>query len=166
FSGSLKIQIDSQNKVKTNVFTIAPKAAYFVSDNIAVGLGLGFTSGKEEDGFAEEKVNVFGVDAFGRYYFTPASQFSLFAELGLGYDSVNNETTVGNVTADSDSAQFGANLGAGLNYFVSSNFSIEAGVAVLGYSTNDNGGNGAESTDSFSFGGDWTNVTFGVNYKF
>jgi opacity protein-like surface antigen len=165
-TGSVGFGSESTGDLKTNVFTIAPKAAYFVSDNIAVGLGLGFTSGKEENGLAEEKVNVFGVDAFGRYYFTPANQFSLFAELGLGYDSVNYETTAGGTTVDSDSAQFGANLGAGLNYFVSSHFSIEAGVAVLGYSTNDNGGNGAESTDSFSFGGDWTNVTFGVNYKF
>ena len=57
-------------------------------------------------------------------------------------------------------------LGFGMNYFVSSNFSIEAGVAVLGYSTNDNGGNGAEKTNSFEFGGDWRAVTFGVNYKF
>lgn len=53
-----------------------------------------------------------------------------------------------------------------MNYFVSSNFSIEAGVAVLGYSSNDNGGDGADKTNTFSFGGDWRAVTFGVNYKF
>ena len=53
-----------------------------------------------------------------------------------------------------------------MNYFVSPNFSIEAGVAVLGYSSNDNGGNGADKTNTFSFGGDWRAVTFGVNYKF
>ena len=60
---------------------------------------------------------------------------------------------------------FGANLGAGLNYFVSSNFSIEAGVGVLGF--NSTKADGADdATNTFSVGGDWTNVTFGVNYKF
>ena len=65
-----------------------------------------------------------------------------------------------------ESKEVGFGLGAGMNYFVSSNFSIEAGVAVLGYSSNDNGGDGADKTNTFSFGGDWRAVTFGVNYKF
>jgi outer membrane protein len=69
---------------------------------------------------------------------------------------------------DFDSKEIGFSLGAGINYFVSSNFSMEAGIAVLGYSSNDNGGNGAEKTNTFGFGGDWRAraVSFGVNYKF
>jgi opacity protein-like surface antigen len=102
----------------------------------------------------------FTVGAFGRYYFTPANQFSLFAQLGLDYSNMEDKL------GDFKASQIDAGLGLGMNYFVSSNFSIEAGVAVLGYSTNDNGGDGADATNSFNFGGDWRAVTFGVNYKF
>ena len=111
----------------------------------------------------------FTVGAFGRYYFTPADKFSLFAELGFDYTSFDEEFDAedGTVYGGSfESKEVGFGLGAGMNYFVSPNFSIEAGVAVLGYSSNDNGGNGADKTNTFSFGGDWRAVTFGVNYKF
>ena len=61
---------------------------------------------------------------------------------------------------------FDAGLGAGMNYFVSSNFSIEAGVAVLGFSSEKSDATGAKGSTGFNFGGDWRAVTFGVNYKF
>jgi outer membrane protein len=68
--------------------------------------------------------------------------------------------------ADAKLNGFQAGLGAGMNYFVSSNFSIEAGVAVLGFSSEKSDATGAKGTSSFGFGGDWRAVTFGVNYKF
>jgi len=160
-TGAVTFGSESTDDVKASRFEFAPQVGYFVSENIAVGLRAGFVSEKAENGSVDTVDNSgFGVGAFGRYYFTPANQFSLFAQLGVDYESMDNKL------ADVQTGEFGVNLGAGLNYFVSSNFSIEAGVAVLGYSSNDNGGNGAESTNSFAFGGDWTAVTFGVNYKF
>ncbi len=39
------------------------------------------------------KTNSFGAEVFGRYYFTPANQFSLFAQLGVGYASVNIDSS-------------------------------------------------------------------------
>ena len=89
--------------------------------------------------------------------------------MGIDYTSFDEEFDAesGTVYGSSfESKELGFGLGAGMNYFVSSNFSIEAGVAVLGYSSNDNGGDGADKTNTFSFGGDWRAVTFGVNYKF
>lgn len=169
-SGALTFNSSKTGDFKENAFQIAPKAGYFVSDNIAVGLMVAYQSNKVDFGSADATNDGFGVGAFGRYYFTPASKFSLFGELGVNYMGYNNEYVVDTdgtyYPADYKSKVFGAQLGAGMNYFVSSNFSIEAGVGVLGFSTDDNGGNGAEKTNSFSFGGNWTAVTFGVNYKF
>ena len=169
-SGALTLSSSKTGDWKVNQFTIAPKAGYFVAENIAIGAMIGYTSIKIEDNIDSAQNTGFGVGAFGRYYFTPANKFSLFAELGVDYTSFDNEYNIdytGDIDVyDSKSKEIGASLGAGLNYFVSSNFSIEAGVAALGFTSNDNGGGKADKTNTFTFGGDWTAVTFGVNYKF
>ena len=171
-SGAFTFSSAKTGDFKENAFMIAPKVGYFVSENIAVGARVGFMSTKLDNGSADVTNSGVGFGAFGRYYFTPASKFSLFAELGADYTSLDSEymiDTDGSIVAFGDSFkanEFGVNLGLGMNYFVSSNFSIEAGVGVLGYSSNDNGGDGADATNTFNFGGDWTAVTFGVNYKF
>ena len=168
-SGAVTLNSSKKGDFKTNSFEIAPKVGYFVTENIAVGASIGFSSDKVEEGDSATNTGL-GLGAFGRYYFTPASKFSLFAELGIDYTSFDEEFDAesGTVYASSfESKELGFGLGAGMNYFVSSNFSIEAGVAVLGYSSNDNGGgSGVDKTNTFSFGGDWRAVTFGVNYKF
>ncbi|NHM04606.1 outer membrane beta-barrel protein [Flavobacterium celericrescens] len=152
---------DKDSDVKTNGFEIAPKVGYFLTENIAIGGKIGYSSMKEESsGVDTEDMAGLTVGAFGRYYFTPANQFSLFANLGLDYSSMENKL------ADSKVNGFDAGLGAGLNYFVSSNFSIEAGVAVLGFSSEKSDASGAKGTTGFNFGGDWRTVSFGVNYKF
>ena len=159
-SGSVTFSNESTGDVKKNDFEVAPKVGYFLSENIALGAKVGYTTSKSDNGTADANNNAFAVGAFGRYYFTPASKFSLFGELAADYMSYDNEYPT---VVEGDG--FGANLGAGLNYFVSSNFSIEAGVGVLGFnSTKDDGAD--DATNTFSVGGDWTNVTFGVNYKF
>ena len=169
-SGAVTFGSSKTGDFKVNAFEIAPKVGYFVTENIAVGASVGLQSLKFDDGSADATNSGLGLGAFGRYYFTPANKFSLFAELGIDYTSFDEEFDAesGTVYASSfESKELGFGLGAGMNYFVSSNFSIEAGVAVLGYSSNDNGGgSGVDKTNTFSFGGDWRAVTFGVNYKF
>ena len=169
-SGAVTFGSSKTGDFKVNAFEIAPKVGYFVTENIAVGASVGLQSLKFDDGSADATNSGLGLGAFGRYYFTPANKFSLFAELGIDYTSFDEEFDAesGTVYGSSfESKELGFGLGAGMNYFVSSNFSIEAGVAVLGYSSNDNGGgSGVDKTNTFSFGGDWRAVTFGVNYKF
>ncbi len=170
-SGAFSFSTSKTGDFKVNSFEVAPKVGYFVTENIAIGGSIGYQSNKLDfDG--EDVANTgLGLGAFGRYYFTPASKFSLFAELGVNYTSFDNEYFIidGELFAPEtsvESKEIGFGLGFGMNYFVSSNFSIEAGVGVLGYASNDNGGDGADKTNTFSFGGDWRAVTFGVNYKF
>ena len=153
---------DKDNEEKTNSFEIAPQVGYFLTENIAIGGKVGFGSYKMEDaGVDTADMSGLMLGAFGRYYFTPANQFSLFANLGFDYSSMKN-----NLPAGGKVNGFDAGLGAGMNYFVSSNFSIEAGVAVLGFSSEKSDATGAKGSTGFNFGGDWRAVTFGVNYKF
>ena len=154
---------------KVNAFEIAPKVGYFVTENIAVGASVGLQSLKFDNGSADATNSGLGLGAFGRYYFTPASKFSLFAELGFDYTSFDEEFDAesGTVYGSSfESKEIGFGLGAGLNYFVSSNFSLEAGIGVLGYQSSKADYEGAEAANTFKFGADLTNISFGVNYKF
>jgi len=160
-SGSVGIDSDKTGDVKSSGFEITPKVGFFVTENIAIGGKLGFSSYKAENGVADTAdQSAFTVGGFGRYYFTPASDFSLFGELGIDYSSIDNKL------ADVKENEIGANLGLGLSYFVSSNFAIEATWAGLGFASNDNGGDGADKTNTFGLGANLNSINLGVVYKF
>ncbi|MFY0482005.1 outer membrane beta-barrel protein [Flavobacterium sp. PLA-1-15] len=160
-SGAFSIGSEKTGEEKSSGFEIEPKFGYFVSDNIAIGGKLGYASVKSEDGGVDVADNTaLTVGAFGRYYFTPASQFSLFGNLGLDYRSIDYKLE------DAQAKEIGVNLGLGLSYFVSNDWAIEATWAGLGYTSNDNGGDGAEKTNTFGLGADLRAISFGVVYKF
>jgi len=157
-SGAFAFGSESTGDAKTSGFEIEPRVGYFMSENIAIGGKLGYMSMTDDDGFSETKFNALSVGAFGRYYATPGSQFSLFAELGADYTSEDYEAFKVN--------GFGVNLGAGLSYFVSSNFAIEAGWAGLGYNSMKADVDGAEATNTFGLMLDMRSINFGLVYKF
>ena len=163
-TGAIGFGSEKTGDVKSSSFTFAPAAGFFVTSNIAIGARLGFTSMTDENPPANDvKTTTFDAEVFGRYYFTPASKFSMFGELnvGLGTNKIDN----GGPT-DYDTQTVHANLGAGMSYFLSNHWAIEAGWAGLGFETDDNGGNGAEKTNSFGLNVDLRSIDFGVLYKF
>ncbi|PBJ13692.1 outer membrane beta-barrel protein [Flavobacterium sp. ACN6] len=153
-SGAFNVGTEKTGDAKSNDFTLVPSVGYFVSENVALGAKLGFGSSKVDD----VKENAFTVGAFGRYYFTPASQFSVYGQAGLDFTNYK--------TGDFKSNELGVNVGLGLSYFLSNHFAIEATWAGLGYSVNNNGGDGADKTNRFGLGTDLRDVSFGVIYKF
>jgi opacity protein-like surface antigen len=160
-SGSVGITSEKTGDDKSSGFEIEPKVGFFVTDNIAIGGKLGYASLKSENAITDTEDQArLTVGAFGRYYFTPASDFSLFGELGVDYSSIEDKL------ADAKAKEIGANLGLGLSYFVSNNFAIEATWAGLGYTSNDNGGDGADKTNTFGLGADLSSINFGLLYKF
>ena len=154
---------DKNTDAKTSSFEIAPQVNYFVTENISVGLKVGFASDKADvNGVDTQDDSSVSFGLAGRYYFTPASKFSLFGELGAEYVSTTDNLS----TPEFKVNGFGAGLGLGMNYFVSSNFSLEAGVGVLNYMSAKPNAEGFDGVSSFNFGGNWNSVSFGVNYKF
>jgi outer membrane protein len=160
-SGSVGFTSTSMGDASANTFTIAPRAAYFVSDNIAVGLKLGYTSTKEDDGANDATENMMAIGAMARYYMTPASKFSVFAELGVNYMTMDQEDTLGY-----KSNGFGAVVGPGVSYFLSDAFVIEAGWGALGYSSMKADVDGADAANTFGLNIDMEDLTFGLAYKF
>lgn len=167
-SGSVGYGSEKTGDNKNNTFNFSPKAGYFVTNNIAVGVKLGFTSGKDTEQVGpasiETKTNTFEAGAFGRYYFTPASQFSFFGELSAGFNS--SKTEIDGVPGESKSNGFNVGVAPGISYFVSKNIALEATFGLLGYKTNKPDFDGAESTDTFNIGANFSDIRFGIVYKF
>jgi opacity protein-like surface antigen len=167
-SGTLAFSSEKTGDFKSNQFTVSPKVGFFVSNNIAVGVSLAYLSANQDisDSFDvyEQKTTGFEVGAFGRYYFTPASKFSIFAQLGAGYGSAKYEVEA--IGSESKADGFNIELAPGFNYFVSNNLALEATFGILGYNTVKPDYDGAESTDSFNIGIDLANINFGLVYKF
>lgn len=172
-SGSVGFGSEKMDETSVNQFTVAPKAGYFITENIAVGVGLSFGNGNvKDDGdkVAENKSLSAGV--FGRYY-VKTSGFAPFVELGVNYGTTNTEfsgTIVDGSLAPAGSGEdfntFGVQVAPGFNYFVSDKFALETSVGILGYSSSKEDVSGAESVNSFQFGLDFARINFGIIYKF
>jgi opacity protein-like surface antigen len=167
-TGGLGISTTSQGDATNSNFTFKPQAGYFVTDNIAVGLAIGYSNTKEDNTVTITKTSEFNFGAFGRYYFTPADKFSFFGELALGYLSQNQENIplIGPSTTNKGSG-FQIGVSPGINYFLNSHFAIETSVGLLGYKTvgADDVPN-AKPTNTFDFKVDFSDVKFGLLYKF
>lgn len=162
-SGGFGFGSTKQGDAKSNDFTFSPAVGYFVTEEIALGARLNVESGKTDNGVAETKSSAFGGEVFGRYYFTPASQFSVFGELAVGFGNSKDEDALGNETKFNN---FGINAGAGVSYFLNSNFAIEAGWAGLGYNSVKQDVSGADASNSFGLNVDLSSINFGLVYKF
>ncbi len=163
-TGAVGFASESIAEEKTSGFTIAPSVGYFVTPNIAIGAKLGYTSLKNEEGSYEETTDLLTAGVFGRYYWMPASKFSIFAELGADYRSLTEDDNT--ISNEYKSNGFAIQLAPGMNYFLNNNFALEAKVGVLGYSSDKPDYTGAEATDNFNIGLNLNDITLGLVYKF
>ena len=153
---------DKNTNVKTNGFEFTPSVGYFFSDNVALGLRIGYSNDKTENsGTTVVDNDQLTAGVFGRYYFTPASKFSVFTELGFAYVTAKD-----NIAPTAKANGFGLGLGLGINYFVSNNWSLVANYAGLTYVTAKADFPGAQNVTGFNIGADLDAITFGLNYKF
>ncbi len=139
-------------------FKILPSAAYFISDKMAIVGKIGYAQngGTVSSGVITGASDDLVVAAGLRFYKTPGSQFSLFAQ-GL------IEFTSKSFGGGGSGTQFGIVFNPGINYFVSNSFSIEATFGEVGFRSLSRGG--ASNTD-IVLGLDLSQIGFGLNYKF
>lgn len=162
-SGGVGFSSGKQGEFKESSLNFSPAVGYFVSENIALGARLDVMSAKEDDFGDETTMSGFGAEVFGRYYWTPASQFSVFGEAAVGFGNSKTEFAGG---GESKFNTFGINAGVGVSYFLNSNFAIEAGWAGLGYNSFKEDVSGAEAYNQFGLNVDLSAINFGLVYKF
>lgn len=175
-SGSAGFSSTKTGDAKHNVFNVIPRAGYFVNNNIAIGLQVGYSKdaatnvGPVTGELLDTDMTTIEVGAFGRYYFTPASKFSLFADLSVSYGTVKREqdALAGEdiITVEDKFNGVFAGFAPGVNYFISDHFALEATFGVLNYSTIKPDADGAESTDNFEIGLNMSDISLGLIYKF
>ena len=162
-TGAVGVTSTKTGDFKESGFTISPSVGHFVSENIAVGARLGFNNVTEDDGEDKVKTNTFSAGLFGRYYWMPASKFSIFAELGVDYA---NASVDNGVTDKLKANGFGFEFAPVINYFLNNHFALEAKWGVLGYNTVKPDVDGAKATNNFNFGVNLSDINLGLVYKF
>jgi len=128
---------------KTTNFSIGPAVGYYFTENVGVGLRVGFGSSNTKQSFGaqdfESSTTLISAELFGRYASTigEGNNFAWFAEVNAGYSNFTIETTVGNTTTEGDpisTIYFG--IAPGLIFFPSPQFGIEATLGnIFGYSS-------------------------------
>ncbi|MFL9844287.1 outer membrane beta-barrel protein [Flavobacterium rhizosphaerae] len=176
FSGTLSYSSQKTDDVKSHTFTAAPAVGYFVTNNIALGVAFGYTN-SENSYLSYSNIvstdDVISAGVFGRYYVNPSNKFNFFAELNVAYvhakveqQSTYNYDPMFPQTINYNSNGFGIGLAPGFNYWISNHFALEANIALVNYNSVKPDFDGAESTDSFDIGIDFSNINFGLIYKF
>ncbi|WP_223600811.1 outer membrane beta-barrel protein [Chryseobacterium sp. GVT01B] len=173
---------------KDDVIRILPTAGYFVTTNLAVGLGVGYKSAvtKYKVGNAaisnvmeiKDTDNAFVVAPFVRKYWTLSDKLYIFGQLQIPLEfgqeklDFNSEGNGGDpilsapFTQKNNYTNIGVNIKPGLDYFITKNWSIEATIGEFGYNTYKRDIDGARRADDYKFGISLTSVTFGVKYVF
>ncbi|CAI8805505.1 outer membrane beta-barrel protein [Chryseobacterium sp. IT-36CA2] len=173
---------------KDDIVKIIPTAGYFVTTNLAVGLGAGYKSAVTKydvkgDFFSnaleiKEITNAFVVAPFVRKYWTLSDKLYIFGQLQVpmefGQEKLesNSEIFMGDpllapsFSRKNNYTNIGVNIKPGLDYFVSKNWSIEATIGEFGYNTYKKDIDGAKRNNSYKFDLNLAAVTFGVKYVF
>ena len=164
-TGTAGFSDEKTDDAKVSGFTLSPGLGYFLTENIALEGQLSFGSNSdnttEEFPGLEVKENSVGIAVGARYVWTPASKFSLSVGANISYTSTKLDNGIGDVTTK----EIGLNIPLGMNYFVSNDFALTASWGGFGYSSNDNGGDGAPKTTGFNLGLDLSTINFVLIYK-
>lgn len=158
-SGTAGFASSKTGDFKTDGFTLSPGLGYFLTENIALEGQLTYASTKVDNGVVDDKSTGVGAAIGAKYFWTPASKFSLSLGANISYLSTKFDD------ADVTEKEIGISIPLGLNYFVSNDFALTASWGGFGYSSNDNGGDGAEKTNSFGLAVDMSTINFGLLYK-
>lgn len=173
---------------KEEEFNVLPRAGYFVANNFAVGVGVGYQTSKSTDintvtsgnvttvTTAVEKKPAFVVEPFARKYWTLSDKLYFFGQLAVPMKfgkeeaevsavSTNGNTTVtSSVSTEAKYTAVGVTVKPGLDYFLNKNWTIEATIGEFGY--NNFKPKDGEAVNNYNFGLNLSSVTFGVKYVF
>jgi outer membrane protein len=159
-SSSLTQEINGISS-KTSSLTIGPDVNYFITNNLALELGISLGNIKNADG---KSGTTYTVLVGTRYYFLNLGErFKTYTNFGLKFVSDDNMGIGDNTTS------LGAGAGIGINYFITSRIAIDFGLAnIIDYKTTTKGANNSTSfdVDLNEFNNFFSKPTFGVSYKF
>ncbi len=139
---------------KTLSFNLMPEVGFMLSENLAVGMGIGYDMNKTTSfdvftgttGATYDQVNkngMFVIEPFARYYKSTGDKAYMFAEfalpIGMGSSKSLQMNATGTGTEDSSptkNSSFGTTISIGFNYFLNDRCVIEAKWMAIGFKSN------------------------------
>lgn len=151
--------------VKGNAFSINPSVGYFVSDNWAIGTGVGYEWGKVETAKDNNvKTDAFKVAPFARNY-VGEGQFRFFSQLSVPMSFGKNTTEEAGAKTEAKYQNIGVELAPGFAFFPSSRVAIELKVRGLYFESHKNKASDV-TTNRFGLDADSFKPTLGVQFSF
>lgn len=139
---------------KKNTFSFSPKVGYQFHENWTVGGEFTVASSNDDNGAREIKENAFKLGAFVRYTRPLSQTFSVFADMGVGFQ--NEKTKVygpGNSFGKSKADGMYVGVTPALFINMKKGFGLNFSIGGLGYETLSYDNNGADvSSFYFNFG--------------
>ncbi|WP_163408869.1 outer membrane beta-barrel protein [Flavobacterium ajazii] len=122
--------------VKSNVFTFSPRVGYQFHDNWTVGTEFAVGSSKTTNGDVEGKFNSFKVGAFARYTVPLNETFSVFGDLGAGFNNQKSKAYEnGSQTSENKADGLYVGLTPALFINMKKGFGVNFNIGGLGYET-------------------------------
>lgn len=161
-----------QSEVSRSTFQIAPAAGYFLADNLAIGLSLGYTAQRTTFSRSPagnlDAATSFRVGPYVQYYKMLSEQFGVLGTLGGGYArSATPRFIDPNTVVEEKNSGAYASLTPGVIFFPVPTFGISATIGYLGYDRTwleDSATNYSSSSFGASFG--LSQLNFGGTYFF
>ena len=170
------------SELTNSQFRFSPSVGYFIADNLALGLSLGYTAASSKTtntGPGSTSPNsldaqtTLRVGPYAQYYKMLSDQFGVLGTLGVGYQSsfTPNRAGSSNNVIETKASGFYSALTPGVVFFPVPKFGISASIGFLGYDrvsvkrSNDSDG---ESQTSSNFGASFgfDQLMFGGTYYF
>lgn len=171
---------------KQTTFTLLPSIGYFIKDNLALGLGIGYSSvtanTSEKSEFLmnqKNKTDNFIVSPFIRHYVNISDQFKFFSQLSVPMRWGNVKTEVGsgnpavNYVPGSSykTSSIGVSIAPGLAYFPTRRIGIQLSVDGLSYFWNkaehkNQSPESVSKSNEFNFGTDFFAPKIGIQFHF
>ena len=142
------------NEDKTSTFSFSPKVGYQFHENWTVGGEFTVSSSNDDNGAREIKDNGFRAGAFVRYSVPLSQTFSIFADMGAGFQNVKTKVYgPGNDFAKSKADGMYVGVTPALFINMKKGFGLNFSIGGLGYETLSYDNNGADvSSFYFNFG--------------
>lgn len=146
--------------------TIGPSFGYMLNQNMAVGLGIGYSSSEAND----LKNNFIEINPFFRYYKKCAEMFAGYAALNLSYGMGTDEVQAGAEVLDDEYDRLNVEISPGIQFWFKDRWSINSELGFFSYTAENDKKDDVNDEDfkssKLSFGVDFSRVRFGLNYHF
>lgn len=177
-------------------FNISPSFGHFFSDNLAIGIGLGYNNSRNTTDNSSlnnnynyissriEKLETFSIGPFVRYYVDITHEFKFFGQLNtvIGFGNGNtsgNETSyyftnpnpaAQSIEVDRDykSKTYSASINPGFAFFPSKRWAIEFSFPLINYNKMKIKEQNLyiQKNENFSFATSSFNPSIGINFHF